>query len=114
MRSLLASLAGMLATVGVLSAQDPELMAPSDDGAGPWHAIVRLAEVLRTGRPAPADVVRVAQAELLLGRPARARALLADGSLSDSTVSAAAVRVAADATYRSNAFAEAGALFDRA
>lgn len=83
-----------LSRAGRLPAQAP----------GSWHAALEARAGLRTVDPAPADVLRVAEAEVFLGRPDRARLVLQLHEVSDSRVEALAAFAAGD-------FARAGALF---
>jgi soluble lytic murein transglycosylase len=62
----------------------------------------------------PADVLRVAQYELLLGRSSDALSILSDYPLPDSLFSGAPLRVFASALYEKGEYEAAGGLFVRA
>ena len=85
-------------------------LPPPDTAAhanGPWHSALGAATSLGDGTPRTEDVLRVAEAEILLGHPDRARLLLARHNLTDRRLEALAAFAAAD-------FARAGTLFTAA
>ena len=82
-------------------------LAPADTSpptAGPWHAALEARAALLTAGAAVGDVLRVAEAEISLGHPDRARLVLDRYAVSDQRVEAIAAFAAGD-------FARAGALF---
>lgn len=110
----LAAFALIAVLTAPLAGQDQALILQADDGAGPFHAILRLSEAVRAAGAAPADVLRVARAELALGRPVRARRLLDAHGLGSPEVGDVALRIAAEASYGSEAYDDAARLFERA
>ncbi len=85
----------------------------ADGPPGVWHESERLRAALRSGDPAPSQVLAAVRAELALGRPARARAILLEhGGASAS--GPATFPLLAEAAYQSGDYQAAGALFARA
>lgn len=84
------------------------------EDAGVWHATLDW----RVGAPdavaTSADRVRVARAELALGRPERARQLLADWEVDETSLNAEALALRAAIAFATARFDEAGELFARA
>jgi soluble lytic murein transglycosylase len=79
-----------------------------------WHGAVSLRDLMTDGELDPADVLRVAQYELLLGRAGDALSILSDYPLPDSLFSGAPLRVFASALYEKGEYEAAGGLFVRA
>lgn len=79
---------------------------------GPWHALSVWRERLEA-EPSFGAVVEAARAELALGRPDRALALLSEHPVPDTTGGGAAARVFAVALYQQGEYANAAALFSR-
>ncbi len=105
----------LLLTVPALSgAQAPEDAWPSEVDAGPFHSIIRVAPALRSGRPAASDILLAARAELELGRPSRARALLDRHRVADQSFAEIALELRAAAAFGVGAYEQAALLFQEA
>lgn len=88
------------------------LRSAPDDPSAAWHEAVRLRVVLESNAPAREDVLAAVRAELDLGRPERARAILLNhggASASDPET----LLLLADAAYHSGDYEVAGALYGR-
>src|SRR6185436_6512327 len=94
-----------LALVLTTAMQAQTAPVPSEPAAvGPWHSLQGARAIPRDAVRTAEDVLRVAEAEVVLGRPDRARALLELNRVSDRRVEALAAFGAGD-------YARAGSLF---
>lgn len=87
---------------------------PGLDSADVWHTASAWRERGPTAAPSAASIVAAAHAELMMGRHARARAILDENPVPDSTLGGAAARIYAIALYRDGEHRAAGDLFVRA
>ena len=108
---LIAVLIGGFTSAGAAWAQELDNGNGDGDGIGPWHAAVAFAERDEGAPPAPTDVLRAAEAEVILGRPERALSMLSRHTLPDSMSHGAPLAVFAAAQYLLGDYRAAGRLF---
>jgi tetratricopeptide (TPR) repeat protein len=84
------------------------------DTVGPWHAASAWRERKVDPTAELGSVIAAAQAELAMGNPERALAILSENPVPDSAFGGAPARIFAIALYRQEEFAKSGVLFARA
>jgi soluble lytic murein transglycosylase len=83
----------------------------SAQSAAIWHAALAARQALRDSQPPDSQVLRAVDAELKLGRPDRARLLLARHSVTDPQFAGERLTAEAEGAYALGDFSHAGELF---
>jgi peptidoglycan lytic transglycosylase len=110
--------AGVLSVIAMLaSSVAAATQLPADDDAAalawPWYALKAYEAARQSSEVDVSAIVRAAQAELSLGRPERALAILSENPVADTALAGAAARTFAMALFSLGDYGKAGALFDR-
>ena len=84
------------------------------NGERPWHAALGLPGEQENDAPSSAEILRAAQGEVILGRPARALSILNSHSIPDSQAAGIPSGVFAAAQYLLGQYVEAGSAFAEA